>query len=131
MPGTRISVDNDECHLVAMQAIPNLIEVPNNLDRESSHCRVIVETPRNRRSKFAYDPETNLFEMKSLLPAGMMFPFDFGFIPQTLGEDGDPLDILVMMDESAHVGCLLTVRIIGVIEAEQTRMRRPNATTVC
>jgi inorganic pyrophosphatase len=55
-----------------------------------------------------------------LLPEGMMFPFDFGFIPSTLGEDGDPLDILVLMDAPAHVGCLIDVRIIGVIKAEQT-----------
>jgi len=49
-----------------------------------------------------------------------MFPFDFGFIPSTLGEDGDPLDILVLMDAPAHVGCLIDVRIIGIITAEQT-----------
>lgn len=55
-----------------------------------------------------------------LLPEGMMFPFDFGFIPCTLGEDGDPLDILVLMDAPAHVGCLIEVRIIGIIQAEQT-----------
>ena len=50
-----------------------------------------------------------------------MFPFDFGFIPSTLGRDGDPLDVLVLMDEPAHVGCLVDVRIIGVIEAKQTQ----------
>jgi len=55
-----------------------------------------------------------------LLPEGMMFPFDFGFIPSTLGEDGDPLDILVLMDAPAHVACLIEVRIIGIIEAEQS-----------
>jgi inorganic pyrophosphatase len=49
-----------------------------------------------------------------------MFPFDFGFIPSTLGGDGDPLDILVLMDAPAHPGCLIEVRIIGVITAEQT-----------
>ena len=54
-----------------------------------------------------------------LLPEGMMFPFDFGFIPSTLGQDGDPLDIMVLMDAPAHVGCLIDVRIIGVIMAEQ------------
>ncbi len=54
-----------------------------------------------------------------LLPEGMMFPFDFGFIPSTLGDDGDPLDILVLMDAPAHVGCLIEVRLIGVISAEQ------------
>ena len=55
-----------------------------------------------------------------LLPEGMMFPFDFGFVPSTLGDDGDPLDILVLMDAPAHVGCLIDVRIIGIITAEQT-----------
>jgi inorganic pyrophosphatase len=49
----------------------------------------------------------------------MMFPFDFGFIPSTLGDDGDPLDIMVLMDAPAHVGCLIDVRLIGVIEARQ------------
>ena len=55
-----------------------------------------------------------------LLPEGMMFPFDFGFLPSTLGEDGDPLDIMVLMDAPAHVGCLIEVRVIGIITAEQT-----------
>ncbi len=48
-----------------------------------------------------------------------MFLFDFGFIPSTLGDDGDPVDILVLMDAPAHVGCLIEVRIVGVISAEQ------------
>jgi inorganic pyrophosphatase len=51
----------------------------------------------------------------------MMFPFDFGFMPSTLGDDGDSLDILVLMDAPAHVGCLIEVRIIGIIKAEQTQ----------
>jgi inorganic pyrophosphatase len=55
-----------------------------------------------------------------LLPEGLMFPFDFGFIPSTLGEDGDPLDIMVLLDAPAHVGCLIEVRIIGIIRAQQT-----------
>jgi len=54
------------------------------------------------------------------LPEGLVFPFDFGFIPSTLAEDGDPLDLMILMDEPAHVGCLVDVRVIGVIEAEQT-----------
>jgi inorganic pyrophosphatase len=49
----------------------------------------------------------------------MMFPFDFGFIPSTLGDDGDPLDILVLMEAPASVGCLIDVRIIGIIKAKQ------------
>jgi inorganic pyrophosphatase len=55
-----------------------------------------------------------------LLAEGLSFPFDFGFIPSTLAEDGDPLDVMILMDEPAHVGCVLQVRLVGVIEAEQT-----------
>ena len=50
----------------------------------------------------------------------MVFPFEFGFIPSTLGEDGDPLDILVLMDTPTTTGCLVTARLVGVIEALQT-----------
>lgn len=60
-----------------------------------------------------------MFALGGLLGEGLAFPFDFGFIPSTRGDDGDPLDVMVLMDEPAHVGCLLDVRIIGVIEAEQ------------
>jgi inorganic pyrophosphatase len=91
------------------------------LDSKKSTCRAIIETPKGCRNKFDYDPDSGLFMLAGLLPEGMMFPFDFGFIPSTLGEDGDPLDILVLMDAPAHVGCLIDVRIIGIIEAEQTQ----------
>lgn len=101
--------------------MPDLTSFPNQLDRKKLECRAIIETPKGRRNKFDYDPESGLFQLGGLLPEGMMFPFDFGFIPSTLGEDGDPLDVMVLMDEPAHVGCLLDVRIIGVIEAEQTQ----------
>jgi inorganic pyrophosphatase len=90
-------------------------------DRKKRTCRAIIETPKGSRNKFDYDAESGLFKLGGLLPEGMIFPFDFGFIPSTLGEDGDPLDILVLMDAPAHVGCLIEVRIIGIIQAEQTQ----------
>ena len=98
----------------------NLAEHPNQWNSQKRECKVIIETPKGRRNKFRYDPEFQLFSLAFLLPQGLIFPYDFGFIPSTLGEDGDPLDVLVMMDEPAHVGCLLDVRLIGVIEARQT-----------
>ena len=98
----------------------DLTSLPLQLDPKKCICRAIIETPKGCRNKFDYDPDSGLFMLGGLLPEGMMFPFDFGFIPSTLGEDGDPLDILVLMDAPAHVGCLIDVRIIGVIEAEQT-----------
>src|SRR6202049_2567787 len=99
----------------------DLTSYPHKLDPKKCQCKAIIETPKGRRNKFDYDPEADLLALGGLLPEGMIFPFDFGFIPSTLGDDGDPLDVMVLMDEPAHVGCLLDVRIIGVIEAKQTQ----------
>lgn len=96
------------------------LTIPNRLDREAGTCRAIVETPAGHRAKFDYDPDTGLFELNGVLPAGMAFPLAFGFIPATRGQDGDPVDVLIMADEALPVGCLTTVRLLGVIEAEQT-----------
>jgi len=81
--------------------------------------RVVIETPKGSRNKYAFDLEEKIFHLKKVLPAGMAFPYDFGFIPSTRAEDGDPVDVLVLMDEPAFAGCVLTCRPIGVIEAEQ------------
>src|SRR4028118_4616 len=89
-------------------------------DSHSGEVNVIIETPKGSRNKFDYDEERGLFKLGGVLPAGAVFPFDFGFVPSTLGEDGDPLDVLVLMDEPAFAGCLVPSRLIGVIEAEQT-----------
>jgi inorganic pyrophosphatase len=99
----------------------DLTRLPNGLDSRTRVCSVIIETPRGRRNKFDYDVSSGLFKLGGLLPEGMAFPFDFGFVPSTLGDDGDPLDVMVLMDAPAHVGCLMDVRIIGVIEAKQTK----------
>src|SRR5579871_2438714 len=98
----------------------DLTTLPHQLDAKKGTCRAIIETPKGCRNKFDYDPASNLFMLGGLLPEGMAFPFDFGFIPSTLGDDGDPLDILILMDAPAHVGCLIDVRIIGILHAEQT-----------
>jgi inorganic pyrophosphatase len=99
--------------------MPNLTNLANELDEKLFTCRSIIETPKGSRNKFSYDPETGLFKLGGLLPEGMQFPFDFGFVPSTLADDGDPVDILVLMDAPTHVGCLVDVRIIGVIAAVQ------------
>jgi inorganic pyrophosphatase len=87
---------------------------------EEGELNVIVETPKGSRNKYNYDEELGLFKLGGVLTAGAVFPFDFGFVPATEGGDGDPLDVLVLMDEPAFTGCLLRVRPLGVIEAEQT-----------
>jgi len=97
----------------------DLTTLSAKVDAKRCTCLAIIETPKGCRNKFDYDRESKLFMLGGLLPEGMMFPFDFGFIPPTRGDDGDPLDILVLMDAPAHVGCLMEVRLIGVISAEQ------------
>jgi inorganic pyrophosphatase len=87
---------------------------------EDGSLNAIIETPKGSRNKFDYDSERGIFKLGGVLPAGASFPFDFGFVPLTLGEDGDPLDVLVLMEEPAFSGCLVPARLIGVIEAEQT-----------
>ena len=86
---------------------------------DNEAIQVIIETPKGSRNKYAFDPKQKIFELKKVLPAGMAFPYDFGFVPSTIADDGDPVDVLVLMDEPAFPGCLLKCRIIGIIEGEQ------------
>src|ERR1044072_7167382 len=86
---------------------------------DEGDLNVVIETPKGSRNKYTYDEKTGLCKLGGVLPSGASFPFDFGFVPSTLGGDGDPLDVLVLMDEPAFAGCLVRTRLVGVIEAEQ------------
>ena len=90
------------------------------IDEETECINVVIETSRDSRTKLAFDPKRNAFVVKKVLPQGMSFPFDFGFIPSTKGGDGDPLDVLLLMDEPVPPGTIVPSRLIGVIEAVQT-----------
>ncbi|HZM03340.1 MAG TPA: inorganic diphosphatase [Candidatus Saccharimonadales bacterium] len=85
---------------------------------------VVIETPKCSRIKYSYDAKTGLMRVKRALPEGMAFPFNFGFIPSTLGEDGDAVDILILNQEALATGCYLVARLLGVIEAEQTEGKK-------
>jgi inorganic pyrophosphatase len=86
---------------------------------EDGRVRVVLESPQDSRNKLKYEPAIDAFEVSASLPAGMEFPFDFGFFPGTKAPDGDPLDCLVIMDAPAYPGVVVSVRLLGVIEAEQ------------
>ena len=81
--------------------------------------RAVLESPQGSRHKLKYVSSERAFRLSHTLPAGMSMPFDFGFFPSTKADDGDPLDVLVLMDGPAYPGTLVTVRLLGVIEAEQ------------
>jgi inorganic pyrophosphatase len=80
---------------------------------------VVVETPKGSGNKLKFDPGLGVYRLDRTLPAGMTFPCDFGFIPQTVAEDGDPLDVLVLLDAPVHPGCVVLARLIGLLELEQ------------
>jgi len=90
---------------------------------EKNTIDVVIETPRGCRNKYAYDEDLKAFKLKKILPAGAVFPFDFGFIPDTKGGDGDPLDVLVIMDEPAYPGCIVECRVIGALKAKQSEKK--------
>lgn len=94
--------------------------LPPFANKKEKTINVVIETPKGTRNKFHYDEVLGVFRLKKVLPAGSAFPYDFGFVPSTEAEDGDPIDVLVLMDESAYPGCVIEARLIGVIEAEQT-----------
>lgn len=95
------------------------IENPATSNPAEGHAeiiQVIIETPRGCRNKFAFDAEQRIFALSRVLPAGMVFPLDFGFVPGTKAPDGDPLDVLVAMDEPAYPGIAAEARVIGILE---------------
>jgi inorganic pyrophosphatase len=81
---------------------------------------VIVETPKGSAEKFDYEPKYKAFKLNKVMPSGMVFPYDFGFVPDTKGEDGDPLDVLVLSEFKTFPGCMIDCRLIGAIAANQT-----------
>lgn len=76
---------------------------------------MIVEIPMNSSNKYEYDAETDLFRLDRVLYSPMHYPGDYGFIPGTLAEDGDPMDVLCMVQEPSFPGCLMTVRPVGIL----------------
>jgi inorganic pyrophosphatase len=75
---------------------------------------ITVEVPQGSRNKYEYDPAIDAIRLDRMLFTSTRYPHDYGFIPGTLAEDGDPLDAMVILDEPTFPGCLILVRPIGV-----------------
>jgi inorganic pyrophosphatase len=128
--GIQIAI-NRHPTMVAPKSVQRLEEMPkasklkspdqiDPFDTDRKTLRVVIETPKGSRNKFKYDPELGSYALSSVLGEGMVFPYDFGFVPQTKDEDGDPTDVLLLMDQPAFTGCVVEARIVGVIQANQT-----------
>jgi inorganic pyrophosphatase len=89
-------------------------------DPESESLIAVIETPRGSRNKYDYDPDLKLFRLAAVLPEGTVFPYDFGFFPSTKAADGDPLDVLVLLDERLQVRSF-PFAWSAAIEAEQRK----------
>jgi len=101
-----------------MSTSPALDRLP--LRNASGDYQVVIEAVQGSRNKLKYEPRRRTLQLHHVLPLGVSFPYDFGFLPGTLGADGDPLDALVLMDESVPPGVVVPCRLVGVIKAEQT-----------
>jgi len=96
----------------------NLLKIPTWADEENVHA--IVETPRGSTCKLDFDPKLRVFTLAKPLMAGLTYPYDWGFIPSTKAQDGDPLDVLVIHDAQTYPGVVLRCRPVGILEVEQT-----------
>src|SRR5690349_12573356 len=103
---------------------PPLERLPHELDRSKLTCQAIVEAPAGSRVKVYYDPDSHRFRIGKFLPLGLTFPLDFAFVPSTLGGDGDPVDLLILPEAALPVGCIVKVRILGIMEAEQWKPKK-------
>jgi inorganic pyrophosphatase len=92
---------------------------------DDGEVNVVVEACRGMTSKCKFDPGLGVFVLGKPLPHGLVYPFDWGFIPSTRGEDGDPLDALVIHDAACPVGCVIGCEIIGVLALSQTQKGKP------
>src|SRR5579883_2378867 len=97
------------------------------IDRKTSLVNAVIETSKQARAKLDYDPESGYYKLHDVLSEGLLFPFNFGFIPSTLAEDGDSLVVLVVTDAVLPPNCLLAVRLLGVIEAEERIRQKSGA----
>jgi inorganic pyrophosphatase len=100
-----------------MADMTNLLKIATWADEE--HIFAVVETPRGSTCKLDFDPKLRVFTLAKPLMAGLTYPYDWGFIPSTKAEDGDPLDILIIHDSRTYPGVVLRCRPVGILELEQ------------
>jgi inorganic pyrophosphatase len=98
------------------EAIPAFAAGNGNHGRR---VHAVIETPRDTRHKYAFEPKLGIFKLKQTLPEGLEWPYDYGFVPRTLADDGDPLDVLVLSTIPTFTGCLLETRVLGIVRLKK------------
>lgn len=97
--------------------MPDLINLPPFTEEEDVH--VVVETPRGSRAKLNFDPKLEAFTLRKSLLTGLTYPHDWGFVPGTKADDGDPIDAMIIHDAATFPGLVVTCRVIGILQIEQ------------
>ena len=100
------------------------MKLPPPFTKNKIYINAVIETPRGSAAKYNWDEQTQSFKLKKILPVGQVFPYHFGFIPHTKAEDGDPLDVLVLLDEASWPGCIIECNLIGVMEATEKKLNK-------
>jgi len=95
----------------------NFVKLPTFGD--DGDLYVVVETPRGSRAKLDYDPKLKIFTLSKSLLAGLTYPYDWGFVPATRCQDGDPLDVMVIHEAATYPGLVLSCKVIGVLQVKQ------------
>jgi inorganic pyrophosphatase len=91
--------------------------------------RCVVEIPKGSRNKYEYDPELQAIKLDRFLSASVVYPTDYGFVPDTLAPDGDPLDVLVCVSEPTFPGCVVIAKVVGLFKMEDEK--GPDDHVVC
>ena len=110
---------------------PHYERIPTFPDsnRSGELVHAVIETPRNIRHKYAFDEKYGLFRQRQLLPEGLTWPYDYGFIPQTLAADGDPLDVLYLTSVPTFTGCLVQCRVLGIVRLREDGVKNDRVLT--
>ena len=90
----------------------------------------VIEVISGSRDKYEYKPEWEAFVLDRIIPSSVIFPVEYGFVPQTWSDDNDPLDIMVLSYEPLEVGCIVKVRVIGALVIEDEQGVDPNILSV-
>jgi inorganic pyrophosphatase len=90
-----------------------------------SEVDVIIEISKGSHIKYEYDKERNMIVCDRILHTPMKYPFNYGFIPNTLSEDGDPLDVVVLMDDELVPGCVIKCKILGYLDTKDDEGNDP------
>ncbi|MGH7756882.1 MAG: inorganic diphosphatase, partial [Vulcanimicrobiaceae bacterium] len=100
---------------MSVPANPNYLFLPYG-ERAPEEINVVVEIPQGSRNKYEYDKTLNVFRLDRALHSPIYYPGDYGFVPRTLAEDDDPLDVLILVVQPTFTGCFVRARPIGLLE---------------